>query len=206
MKKTMFVVGGLFCLVFAFTGAPAKADSVNFSDQTGPTTFVAASGPQTITEGLATFTGGVILTNELGTGNAFSVYATCSPAFCNQSYTLLNPITISFSAPVSNVTLIVTNDEPATYSFTDNLGNAASATTNVLALPFPLVDFGLVDSGITSATIVSSSSSWDFAIEGLTYTPAVVVTPEPSALLLLVTGLLALAFFARRKSPRMVLC
>jgi len=208
MKKTMFVVGGLvFCLVFAFAGAPAKADSVDFSNQTGSSTFAAASGPQTITEGLATFTGGVILTNELGTGNAFSVYATCDPALCSQSSTLLNPLTITFSAPVSNVTLIATNALGATYTFTDNLGNAAVMTLGVLTVPAPLVDFSLVDSGITSATFVSSSSSgWDFAIEGLTYTPAAVVTPEPSALLLLVTGLLALAFFARKKAPRIVLC
>jgi PEP-CTERM motif len=207
MKKTMFVVGGLvYCLVFALAGAPAKADSVDFSNQTGPSTFAAASGPQTITEGLATFTGGVILTNESGTLNNFSVYATCNPGTCGQSSSLLNPLTITFSAPVSNVTLIATNALGATYTFTDNLGNAALITLGVLTVPAPLVDFSLVDSGITSATFGSSASGWDFAIEGLTYTPAAVVTPEPSALLLLVTGLLALAFFARRKSPRMVMC
>ena len=57
MMRRFIMIGSL--LMFG-TGMQAKADSINFADKTGPTMFDATTGPQTITEGLATFTGGVM--------------------------------------------------------------------------------------------------------------------------------------------------
>lgn len=185
------------CAVILGTVMQAKADSIDFANQTGPTTFAASSGPQTITEGLATFSGGVILTNEQATTVTGSVYATCVSTLC-LGPTLLNPITINFSAPISDLSIVTTDDLAGTYTLTDNLGHTTSTTFGSTNLG--LVTLSLTDSGVTSATLTSSDSSFDFAIDSASYIGPATATPEPSAWLLLGTGLLGLGLMGRRKA------
>jgi hypothetical protein len=153
------------------------------------------TGPQSITEGLATFHGGAILTNETFAAVTGSVYATVSNSIVTTPFTFLNPLTITFSQAVSNLSLFVVNNEADTYFLTDNNGKtisaafAANSTGGLLSL---------IDTNILSATIGTTNSSWDFALSGGSYnspTP----TPEPSTLIMLGTGLLGLAGVARRK-------
>lgn len=192
--KRFLIVG---CAVLLAAAWQAKADSVDFSNQTGPTTFAAATGPQSITEGLATFNGGTILTDEESTTFAGSVYATCDPALC-AGPALLNPITIDFSSPVNDFSLVTINDEAGTYTLTDNLGD--KTTVVIASVNLSPVTLSLVDTGATSATLTSSATSdWDFAIESASYNTPTAPTPEPSTWLLLATGIAGLIFFSRKR-------
>jgi hypothetical protein len=90
----------------------------------------------------------------------------------------------------------VTNLIPDTFKVMDNLGGSSSAfiasgAQQVLSLP---------DAGITSVTITSTTltTGWDFAIDNVTFTPA--VAPEPSTLMLGGMGVVAgLVYGAVRK-------
>jgi len=200
----------LIALAALFLGATtqAKADSISFADQpAGASTFAYSSGPETITEGIATFSGGVILTGETFADQNVNVYATCSSSTCGISYSFSDPITIIFSQPVSNLTIEIVNNLPDTFSLTDNNGNSVSADLPYLASTTITLD----DTGITSATIGTADEGWDFALEGdgaITFTldPSSdqpsdpTSTPEPATASLLGTGLMALVALSRKKS------
>lgn len=194
----------LIALTALFLGITiqAKADSISFADQpTGPSTFAYSSGPQTITEGIATFSGGVILTNETYADQGINVYATCSSATCGISYAFSNPITITFAQPVSDLTVVIVNNLPDTFTLTDNNGNSVSA-----ALPY-LADGAITlnDTGITSVTIGTPDDGWDFALQGngaLTFTADPIPTPEPATFFMLCAGLLGAALLAPRYNAK----
>ena len=109
---------------------------------------------------------------------------------------LLNPITINFSAPVSDLSIVTTDDVAGTYTLTDNLGTKTSITFGLTNLG--LSTLSLTDIGITSATLSSSDSTFDFAIDSASYNGPATSTPEPSSWLLLGTGLLGLGLMARK--------
>lgn len=184
----------------------AKADSISFTDQpAGPSTFAYSSGPETITEGIVTLSGGVILTDETYADQNINVYATCASSTCGISYSFANPITITFAQPVSDLTIVIANNLPDTFTLADNNGNSVSA-----ALPY-LANTALTlnDSDITTATIGAADDSWDFALQGddsLTFIPDspsdLTPTPEPATKLLLFAGLPGLAMLARNYGLR----
>ena len=177
----------------------AKADSISFSDQpAGPNMFASSTGPHSVTEGLATFTGGTILTGESFAAVAGNVYATVSNSIVSTPFTFLNPLTITFSQAVSNLSLIVVNNDADTYTLTDNNGNSISAAFGLNGTDGIL---SLNDTNILSATIGTTSSDWDFALSGGSYNSpnSPTPTPEPGTLIMLGTGLIALVGIARRK-------
>jgi PEP-CTERM motif len=115
------------------------------------------------------------------------------------TFTFLNPLTITFSQAVSNLSLVLVNNVADTFVLRDNNGNSISAafgfnsTNGVLTLN---------DTNILSATIGAVGSGWDFALSGGSYdasSSSPTPTPEPSTLIMLGTGLLGLAGVARRK-------
>jgi hypothetical protein len=139
------------------------------------------------------------LNNEVNSVDLTGVYATASPPIISGSYT--NPLTITFSQPVSGFSIVVTNNLADTFKVADNLGGSA---TKFLSLN-SLQTFTLSDAGITSVTIAAANTGlWDFAIDNVSFTPTAVATPEPATLTMLGIGVAGLTGYAwrRRKLQR----
>src|SRR5581483_2046640 len=154
------------------TAAAMTATTIDFEAQgaTAPAAFNATlNSPLVI--GIATFTGGKLLKNEAGGVDATAVYATTG--FIT-GYT--DPLVIAFSQPVSNVSLVVTNETPDTYTLMDNLGGSvALAAGNNVNQVLSLSDIGATQISIGTASPVG----WDFAIDTVSFTPAPTSAPEP---------------------------
>jgi hypothetical protein len=143
--------------------------------------------------GTATFTGGELLLGETGGVDQTGVYATTS--LISGGYT--DPLHIGFSQAISGFSLLLTDNTAGTFTVKDNLGNLE---TLVLLANVSQI-FTLSDNGVTSVTVAESGSPYDFAIDNVTFSPAVTssATPEPSSLILLGTGLVGAMGVARRK-------
>jgi hypothetical protein len=142
-----------------------------------------------LTIGIATFTGGELLNAEVGlNADQTGVYATEGLFGSGET----NPLTISFSAPVSGFSVFVLNgDDTRNYTVSDNLGDSIT-----MSLPsagsLGAATFSLPGNGLTSVQITSGNTDvWDFAIDNVTFAQTV-ATPEPGSILLLVAGLILL--------------
>lgn len=184
----MIRCGVVFVACVAFAGAT----TIDFEAQgsSAPSSFSSPNSPLTI--GIATFMGGQLLKNETAVapaGDVTAVYATAGPGV---SARFTDPLTINFSQPVSNVGLLLTNEVPDTYTVADNLGGSESGTTSQM--------FSLSDTGVTQVTIASATAfAWDFAIDNVTFTPAVTTVPEPAMWLPMGLGLLTLLIGSGRR-------
>lgn len=165
------------------TVASAEPITIDFESlPAGSSNFGAP--PQTLHLSGATFTGGVVLTNESVSTDLTNVYATVN--CCD--YT--NPLAIVFGQAVANLSLLVTNNVAATYTLVDNLGRSMSLvapsanTPLLLSLPFD---------GITSARVMSVGvPGFDFAIDDVMFRQGPAVVPEPATMLLVGGGILGM--------------
>jgi hypothetical protein len=199
-----FLVAAVFGVSLALVGPGVRnvgADVVDFDAlASGRGGSFTGNNDSPLVSGIATFSGGELLNAESGGGSApdqTGVYATIGPAFVSGGYS--NPLTITFSSPVSGFSLMVTNVLPDTFTVADNLGGSSSAA---IATGGQNV-FSLSDVGITSVTIMSTTAgnTWDFAIDNVTFTPASV--PEPSTMMLGGIGAVAgLGYGAVRRRSR----
>jgi len=176
-------------LLFLCSLAVAGATTIDFEAQgaSAPSGFTGTlNSPLVI--GLATFTGGQLLRNEAGSSDTSAVYATVSvPKYAD-------PLSITFSQPVSNVSLLITNEIPDTYTVADNLGTSSTVSLNANTGRI----FSLVDSGVTQITISSAvTAQWDFAIDNVTFTAPMSSAPEPGTAILLGAALSAFALLRR---------
>lgn len=175
-------------LALLSVAAALDATTIDFEAQGigAPSTFnTTLNSPLVI--GIATFAGGKLLNDETTAtpppADATVVYATTG--FLS-GYT--DPLTITFSQPVSNVSLSVTNETADTYTLTDNAGHSVSLAigTNVNQT------LTLGDSGVTQLTISTLATvGWDFAIDNVSFTP--VAVPEPEMALPVAGALLCLS-------------
>ncbi len=209
MKRTTKAVylGLLTAVGLFFSSSIARADVIDFDSQGlfGPPYFANAGPAQTISVttsvGVVTFQGGVILTAESGSPNTSSVYATAGPGLTSTGPT--NPLVITFPVPVANFSLIVGNGDgrTITYVVADKAGHSQSN-----AIPFQSDWNPVFESIGTVVTVMKIDpppdfppypypDPWDFWIDDIGFD----AVPEPSALALLVAGLVGLFFSHRRK-------
>ena len=203
---------------FGFSSA-AHAVVIGFEDEpAGPNVFSSAGVAKTLIYNLgggltATFTGGVILTNETGqTTDNSNVYATCN--FCGgpSPLTLTNPLVVTFSQPIKNFQIDILNAIAGDYEVYDNAGNTdffnlattgGSLQTIGFAATGSVVDIAYPD----NPTSGYGEGNWDFAIDNVTFNQDTVggnntATPLPAALPLFATGLGAIGLLAGGGSGR----
>jgi PEP-CTERM motif-containing protein len=177
-------------LVFALRPSVASAEPITIDFETlpaGPSNF--GPPPQTVSAGGATFSGGIILTNESASIDLTNVYATVD--CCGYS----NPLSIVFDRAVANLSVLITNNVTATYTLSDNLGRSVSLSAPAFNTPVRLT---LPFEGITSATVASFGvPGFDFAIDDVRFTSGPAPVPEPASMLLVGGGIAGM--LARRR-------
>jgi hypothetical protein len=147
------------------------------------------------------FTGGVLLNHTTNLpADQTEVYGTAGP---NTFY--LNPLLINFSAPVHDVSFLLLNGMTVNQSYTtrDGLGDLVTLT---LA---PNLSNGSQTVSFTGnignlVLVASDSTSWDFFIDNLQFTPNPkhCPVPEPGTLMLLGSGMVGLVIAGRKKFRR----
>ncbi|MGD1019632.1 MAG: hypothetical protein ABSA12_09975 [Verrucomicrobiia bacterium] len=194
-------------MVVAGVSFRSQAYEINFDSEglTGPSLFADASPiPQTITvtvaAGLtATFSGGVILTDEAGLSpyDASSVYATTS-----LMSGMSNPMVITFSQSINNFYLDLWNGltTATSYTITDNNGDSKTVT---LAANDEggnaLVTFAAAGTQVDIYGL-PADSTWDWSIDNIVFDEPLPGVPETSSTVtLLGASLLALRAFAGKK-------
>ncbi|HVM59359.1 MAG TPA: VPDSG-CTERM sorting domain-containing protein [Verrucomicrobiae bacterium] len=206
MKKTALFIGMATALA-AGAVISAHADEVTFEDLTGPSTFAVAGAEQTLvysfTGYTATFAGGVVLTGESNqTTDNSSVYATGSSDLVGGGPGLLNPLTVTFTAPIQNFQIQILNALAGNYEMFDNVGDS---------LNFSLATTGssLQTEGFAAAgTMVSieylggggfAAGDWDFAIDNVTFNQPLSSTVPDGGTTIALLGVALLGLFAWRK-------
>jgi len=147
-------------------GATAATTTIDFDSLSGPSLFCPTAAPVTI--GAATFSGGAIMTAVLNLpADQTTVYATANcPGYAPA-------ITITFSVPVSNFSVLVLNGETSTVTYTVASDLGGTVTKSLLSnLSSGADTFTLPDAGITSVTITrgTSATTWDFFIDDVAFT------------------------------------
>lgn len=172
------LLASLALLLGVGSGAAATTTTIDFETITGPSLFCPpALSPLNI--GIATFTGGTVLTAATNLpADQTSVYGTAS--VCT-STGYADTLTITFSRPVSDFSVLVLNGNTVTvsYSVTDDLGG--SVTKSLVSNVNSGADtFSLPDDGITSVSIglTSPSAVYDFLIDDVQFTAFPITTAE----------------------------
>jgi hypothetical protein len=209
-RRSALLAAFLASLGFS-TGAHAL--EVTFEDQpAGPSTFAAVVGSaQTLNYNFgggltATFTGGVILTNEASQTTDYSnVYATCN--FCGGP-TLTNPLVVTFSQPIHNFQIDILNAIAGNYEVYDNAGHTDFFSLATTGGSLQTVGFAATGTVVDIAYLNNPQSAygagnWDFAIDNVTFDqPLSSATPLPAALPLFATGLGAMGLLGWRRKRK----
>ncbi len=169
------LVTASLALVVGVGKATAATTTIDFESLSGPSLFCAPAAPP-LTIGVATFSGGVIMTAVTNLpADQTTVYGTSNcPGYAPA-------ITITFSRPVSNFSVQVLNGETATVSYTVASDLGGTVTKSLVANFSSGADtFALPDAGITSVTIsrTTPSSFWDFFIDNVAFTAFPTTTAE----------------------------
>ena len=148
--------------------------------------------------------GGNTATFSSPAGNGFQVQNTAglltfNPALLDSNFFGSDPLTITFSTPISGATLVIPFAFLDSYSTTDSLSvltNTNQAAT-FLAVPDGLA-LGEPEGTATINLAVPTTSVTLSGQEAFAIGDVSTVTPEPSTLVLLATGLAGLAMRRRR--------
>ncbi len=213
------ILGFLICSAFPQGAAAAL---INFDDQglTGPSIFAIAGPAQHLTfddfEGGVidvAFDGGVVLTEvTLLEANESSVYGTAY--FGDVS--LLNPLTVTFSQPITNFFLDIYNGlgTQIEYRVADNDGHSASFVLD----PYfegghRQIGFAATGTVITITSVTPPTSEFDFFIDNIYFNEVLPVgldghvdehlgetpVPEPSTMAMLLLGAGGLTVYRRSR-------
>ena len=187
----------------------AHADSVDFEDHVGPPSFGTAGPAQTLVYNFtgysATFTGGVILTNETSQTTDFtSVYATSSPNLTGADPSLTNPLNVTFSQPIQNFEIDVLNAIDGNYRMSDNVGDSIDFTLATTGGSLQTVGFAAAGTAVSIEYLGGSStfSGFDFAIDNVRFNQPLTGVPDSGSTILLMLGSVATLFGLQRMFSR----
>jgi hypothetical protein len=188
MKNLLTQYGLCSLLVLAAAAVPAASATINFDVQAASRGGNLTGIPDSpLTIGIATFTGGELLTGEVGLRvDPTGVYA--SQGLFGSGET--NPLVISFGKPVDSVSVFVANGENlGSYTVSDNLGALLTKSLPPIGA-LGAATFDLPGDGLSTVFIMSSdTSAWSFAIDNVSFTQPT-SAPEPESVLLVIAGLL----------------
>ena len=200
MNKATWLLASL--VVIGMSGV-ARADEVTFENIVGPPAFTGA-GAATLVYGFtgytATFSGGMVLTNETNqsTDNS-SVYATQN--IFSGGYA--NPLTVTFSQAIQNFQIDILNALAGTYELADNNGHVYDFSLATTGGSVQTVGFAAVGTVVTIKSLSAvgyAAGSYDFAIDNVTFNqPLAAAVPEPGTYALMALGLAAVGYAARRR-------
>jgi hypothetical protein len=184
-------------LLALIAASPSVADVIDFEAQTAAVGGNLTGIPNSpLTIGIATFTGGELLTGEIGvSADQSGVYATEGLFGSGET----DPLEISFASPVDDLSVYVVNvDDTQSYTVSDNLDDSVT-----ISLPsandLGAATFSLPGKGITTVDITSADfTAWDFSIDNVSFTTTTPV-PEPASLLLLVAGFIPVVAQRRKQ-------
>jgi len=146
----------------------ATYTTVDFEQFSGsPSVYLGVQPPLTI--GIATFSGGQLLSAASQLANDRStVYGTAyfAPGF-------LPTITINFSQPVGNFSVLIANGWALTIDYTiqDDRGGIQTRTLGSLFDSSGAATLSLPSTGIRQVVISSGMSNWNFVIDNVQFTP-----------------------------------
>ena len=146
------------------THASAQTTQINFEQFSGGPFFTQIEPPLTV--GIARFSGGQILSAASGLAtNQTKVYGTA--VFCSGC---LPTITVDFSEPVSNFSVVLYNGQAftVTYVVQDDQGGLQSITL-AAHFQFGFATINLPSEGIRKVTITSDTGQWDFLIDNVRF-------------------------------------
>jgi hypothetical protein len=191
---------------------PAHATTIDFEDRSGPDLFqptppellnypnVGGSGVD------VQINSGQILSQTFDLpANQTSVYGTQCFGLCDTP-NLLNPITVSFSQPITNFFLDVYNGwtVPVLYRVSDNAGNSATFQLPEAALSgHKLIGFAASGTLVKiEALTFGQEGQYDFFIDNIHFDeplPPLDPVPEPASIVLLGSGLVGTLVARRRR-------
>lgn len=201
----------LLPLLLGVSASPALASTITFEDHVGPAFFDATTGPESLLYTFGslnvTLAGGVILTTESNqTSDMTSVYATGSwnvPALRTISHDFLNPLTLTFDAPIQNFQVDILNALAGDYELFDNAGQSLFFHLSTTGDMVMTEGFEATGSEV-SIRYLTNPDAWDFAIDNVRFNEALTV-PEPATAVLLSLGIAMIVVGAPRRVSRTTL-
>ncbi len=154
-------------ILFLGSNSPVLAQTptvIDFEQFTGPSVFTGVQPPLTV--GVATFSGGQLLTNtSLLPADQTTVYGTAF--FCSGC---LPTITIDFAQPVSAFSVFLLNGQTFTVKYTVQDDRGATRTISLVAnFHSSAGTVTLPSNGIRRVTITSNAGEWDFFVDNLSF-------------------------------------